>query len=85
MIYQLSRPRDPPRPLSVSPGPDHVTGDRRQGYVRLLEMEKKDRMSTEKRALELLQDIKRKWKRDEEERLKVVQDEVKVGGLWWRW
>ena len=46
--------------------------------MRLLEMEKKDRMSTEKRALELLQDIKRKWKRDEEERLKVVQDEVKV-------
>ncbi|KAF0310045.1 Citron Rho-interacting kinase [Amphibalanus amphitrite] len=51
--------------------------DKSAGYVRLLEMEKKDRMSTEKRALELLQDIKRKWKRDEEERLKVVHDEVK--------
>ena len=48
--------------------------------MRLLEMEKKDRMSTEKRALELLQDIKRKWKREEEQRLKVVQDEVKVSG-----
>ncbi|XP_037091432.1 citron Rho-interacting kinase-like [Pollicipes pollicipes] len=51
--------------------------DKSAGYVRLLEVEKKDRMSTEKRALELLQDIKRKWKRDEEERLKVIQDEVK--------
>lgn len=46
--------------------------------MRMIDMERKDRMTTEKRALELLQDIKCRWKRDEEQRLKVVHDEMKV-------
>ena len=43
---------------------------------RIMEIERKDRLATEQKTLELLADVKKKWARAEEERMEVVRAEL---------
>ena len=43
---------------------------------RILELERQDRASMEEKTLEVLNDVKKKWNRAEEERMEVVRAEL---------
>ena len=43
---------------------------------RILELERQDRASMEEKTLEVLNDVKKKWSRAEEERMEVVRAEL---------
>ena len=43
---------------------------------RILEIERQDRAATEQKTITLLEDVRRKWSRAEEERMEVVRREL---------